>query len=158
MMKALRIAAMLIVCALQVSCGGSDDGLDQTGDPLDIAVDGDGFFAVVTADGTLLYARSATLQINSDWSLATNRGILSAAIAVPPDAAGLTIGTDGVVSLLRSSTTPAVIGQIEAWRFVNPDGLVPVGEGYYQESAEAGEGILGTFGDEGFGVLKQGYR
>ncbi|RLA21808.1 MAG: flagellar basal body rod protein FlgG, partial [Gammaproteobacteria bacterium] len=82
---------------------------------------------------------------------------LEPAITIPEDAISITIGTDGVVSVLQpGSSTPAQVGQIDTASFVNPSGLEPVGENLYRESVASGTPTIGTPGDNELGTLNQG--
>ena len=133
--------------------------LQSTQEPLNVAINGSGFFEVLRPDGTPAYARAGALEVNSDGLLALSDGTpLSAQIQVPPDAAQLTIGPDGQVSgLLAGATTPTVLGQIELANFANPGALTVVGSNQYTAPAAAGTPQTGKPGSTGFGQLQQGY-
>lgn len=133
--------------------------LQSTGEPLNVAINGAGFFEVLRPDGTPAYARAGALQVNSDGLLALADGTpLSAQIQVPPDAGTLTIGSDGkVTALLGNATTPALLGQIELVNFANPGALNILGSNQYTAPAAAGTPQTGKPGTAGFGQLQQGY-
>lgn len=132
--------------------------VQQTGNKLDVAINGLGFLQVLTPNGTINYTRDGTLQLDGTGQIVTSDGLtLEPAITVPPTATSVTIGTDGTVSVLEAgSTTPVQLGQIQTANFVNPTGLEAVGQNLYQESAASGAPILGTPGQAEYGPLVQG--
>jgi flagellar basal-body rod protein FlgG len=131
----------------------------STGEPLNVAISGSGFFEVLRPDGTPAYARAGALQVNSDGLLAISDGTpLSAQIQIPPDAGPLTIGSDGrVTALLGTATTPTLLGQIELVNFVNPGALNILGSNQYTAPPAAGAPQTGKPGTGNFGQLQQGY-
>jgi|KBSMisStaDraftv2_1062788.scaffolds.fasta_scaffold59206_3 flagellar basal-body rod protein FlgG len=133
--------------------------LQSTQEPLNVAINGSGFFEVLRPDGTPAYARAGALEVNSDGVLALSDGTpLSAQIQVPPDAGQLTISPDGRVSaLLPGAGTPTVLGQIELVNFANPGALIVVGANQYTAPAAAGAPQTGKPGSAGLGQLQQGY-
>lgn len=132
--------------------------LSQTGGALDVAIDGRGFFQILRPDGTLAYTRDGSFQLNSEGQLVTHAGYeLDPAIAVPPGADGLTIGRDGTVSVrLDGDPSPTVIGALQLADFVNPSGLLPIGDNLYQETAASGAPQVGTPDLVGLGGTVQG--
>ena len=132
--------------------------ISQTGNPLDMAIQGRGFFQVQMPDGTLAYSRDGTFQLDSQGQVVTSSGYpLSPAIAVPSGATSITIGTDGTVSAqLQGSSSPTQIGTVQLADFVNPAGLEPRGENLYLESASSGAPQTGTPGLTGLGTISQG--
>ena len=100
----------------------SQGNIVQTGSSLDVAVQGKGYFQVLHPDGNIVYTRDGTFSLTADGILVTPNGYeVQPAMTVPTDATSLTIGSDGVVSVLQSgSTAPTQIGQIELAYFVNP--------------------------------------
>jgi flagellar basal-body rod protein FlgG len=133
--------------------------LQSTSEPLNVAINGSGFFEVLRPDGTPAYARAGALQVNPDGLLAISDGTpLSAQIQIPPDAGTLTIGPDGrVTALLGTATTPTLLGQIELVNFANPAALNVAGSNQYTAPAAAGSPQTGKPGAAGFGQLQQGY-
>jgi flagellar basal-body rod protein FlgG len=133
--------------------------MQATQEPLNVAINGAGFFEVLRPDGTPAYARAGALEVNSDGLLAMSDGTpLSAQIQVPTDAGSLTIGADGqVTALLGSATTPTSLGQIELVNFANPGALTVVGSNQYTAPTSAGTPQTGKPGTAGFGQLQQGY-
>ncbi len=133
--------------------------LQQTGNPLDIAVDGDGFFQIVQPDGTNAYTRDGSLKLTAAGQLATSDGfLLTPEISIPEDAVSISVAFDGKVSVVQAgSNTPNEIGQIELARFINPAGLSAIGHNLYQETPASGTVITGVPGESGLGKLNQGY-
>jgi flagellar basal-body rod protein FlgG len=132
--------------------------VQQTGNALDVAINGRGFLQVTMPNGDINYTRDGSLKLDSTGQLVTANGLtLSPAITVPADALSVTIGTDGTVSaLIPSTTTPTVLGQIQTANFINPTGLEAVGSNLYRESGASGAPLIGTPGQAEFGTLNQG--
>ena len=99
--------------------------LTQTSNPLDLAINGQGFFQIQMPDGTLSYTRDGSFQKDSTGLVVTSSGYpLSPALTIPANAVSVTVGRDGVVSALQAgSTTPTQVGTIQLAGFVNPGGL-----------------------------------
>lgn len=137
----------------------SQGDLTNTGNQLDVAVQGDGFFQVQMPDGTTAYTRSGSFQLNSQGQLVTTDGyqVLGPG-SFPSDTMAVTIGEDGTVSVRQpGQATPSQIGQFTAARFPNNAGLRAVGRNLYEETASSGSPITGTFGTDGVGRLSQGF-
>lgn len=132
--------------------------LVQTEGFLDLAVQGRGFFQVLRPDGSLSYTRDGSFQLNATGEIVTASGNpLQPAITVPSNAQSVTIGSDGIVSvLLAGSATPTQIGNLQLADFPNPTGLQPLGENLYSESAASGAPQTGTPGLNSIGSLVQG--
>jgi flagellar basal-body rod protein FlgG len=132
--------------------------LSQTGNPLDMAIQGRGFFQVQMPDGTLGYTRDGSFQLDSQGQVVTSSGYpLSPAVTIPSGATSISIGTDGTVSAqLQGSASPTQIGTIQLADFVNPAGLEPHGENLYLESASSGAPQTGNPGLTGLGTINQG--
>jgi flagellar basal-body rod protein FlgG len=133
--------------------------LQQSSNPLDLAVLGNGFFEIQMPDGTVGYTRDGSFQVNSQGQLVTNNGnIVNPGITIPSNAQSITIGADGTVgALLPGQATPQSIGQIQIASFVNPAGLEPKGQNLYAETAASGTPNSGAPGSNGLGNLRQGY-
>lgn len=132
--------------------------LRQTGESLDIAIDGLGFIEVIRADGTPAYARAGRLRVNDNGELATPDGSpLAAGIQIPSDARNLVITEDGRVLATTDADESVEIGQIELVTFPNATALRPVGANLYIADAGTGEPQSATPGQSGMGVLRQGY-
>lgn len=133
--------------------------LQQSGNPLDIAIQGNGFFQVLMPDGTAAYTRDGSFQVDSQGQLVTASGFaVQPAITIPANALSVTIGRDGVVSVLRAgSPTPSQVGALQLASFTNPAGLQSFGENLYIETASSGTPGTNTPGSNGLGLLNQGY-
>ncbi|MGA7800100.1 MAG: flagellar basal-body rod protein FlgG [Gammaproteobacteria bacterium] len=132
--------------------------LVQTGNSLDVAIQGRGFFQVLKPDGTLAYSRDGSFKLDSTGQLVTSNGyVVQPAITVPSGAQSVTIGTDGVVSAkLPGSASPTQIGTLQLADFVNPGGLQPVGQNLYEETASSGAPSTGNPSLNGLGTVVQG--
>ena len=133
--------------------------IQPTENPLDVAINGDGFFQVRKPDGTVAYTRDGSFKISRDGRLVTAAGyILDPEIVIPNDAIAVNITRDGVVEVLTAgSIEPVEIGRIELVKFVNPAGLRAIGNNLFVETEASGEPIYGNPGSDGFGELMQGY-
>ena len=137
----------------------SQGDLQNTGNQLDLAIEGEGFFPIILPDGTDAYTRSGTFQLNEDGDIVTPEGYqLAANINIPPDSQAIMIGQDGTVSVrVPGSPTPSQVGTFDAVRFPNNAGLRAMGMNLYQETESSGAAVPGTFGEDGFGRLSQGF-
>ena len=135
----------------------SQGALTTTGNPLDIAIEGNGFFVVQQPDGTPAYTRAGTLKTDSQGRLVTAEGMpIEPSIVIPPDAVGVTIGSEGQVSVsIKGRTAPTQVGQITVANFVNPAGLSALGHSLLQASAASGDPQVGNPGTDGRGTLLQ---
>ncbi len=133
--------------------------LQQTGNALDMAIQGNGFFQIQLPDGTTAYTRDGSLQLDNQGQLVTASGYpLSPAITIPADALSITIGKDGTVSVLQAGqAAPTQVGSIQLATFVNPAGLQSSGENLFLESASSGTATPNTPGSNGAGVINQNY-
>lgn len=132
----------------------------QTNNPLDVVIQGNGFFQILQPNGTIAYTRSGQFQMNQTGNLVDGNGNpLQPNITLPTNAQSITIATDGTVSYtLPNQTAAQTAGQIQLATFANPAGLNSLGQNYYQPTTASGEPILGTpGGQEGIGTLLQGY-
>lgn len=136
----------------------SQGNLSQTDDPLDLAVQGRGFFEVLTPDGSLAYTRDGSFQMDAQGQMVTATGyVLQPGITIPENANGVTIGQDGTVTAtLPGTAAPTQLGVIGLTDFVNPAGLQAKGGNLYQETASSGAPTQGTAGIGGLGTLIQG--
>lgn len=130
----------------------------QTGNSLDVAINGRGFFQILMPNGNIAYTRAGSFQMDSTGQLVTNGGyVLEPVIAIPQDAQSVTIGTDGTVSVLQpGNSTPSQVGSIQLADFINPVGLEPVGQNLYNPSMSSGAAMVGTPGLDSFGTVQQG--
>ncbi len=132
--------------------------LITTNNSMDLAIQGRGFFEILLPDGTQAYTRDGTFQLNPDGELVTSSGYtLQPAVTVPTGAQALTVGVDGVVSvLLPGSADPVQVGTLQLTDFVNPGGLQARGENLFLETVASGPPQPGTPGLNGLGTLVQG--
>ena len=130
----------------------------QTGNSMDVAVQGRGFLQVLQPDGNIAYSRDGALKLDETGQLVTSNGyVVQPAITVPSNATSVTIGSDGVVSaLVPGSTSPTQLGSIQLADFINPTGLQAIGQNLFQESASSGAPTTGTPGLNGLGSVVQG--
>ncbi len=132
--------------------------LVQTDNSLDVAINGRGFLQVLRPDGTLGYTRDGSFQVDAQGQLVTSNGyLIQPAITIAADAQSITIGNDGVVSIVQAGqATPTQAGTIQLADFINPSGLQPIGENLYLETAASGAPQAGSPGLNGVGTLIQG--
>lgn len=136
----------------------SQGNLLQTSNPLDVAVQGRGFFQVLMPNGDQGYTRTGEFQVNSDGQMVTSAGYtLQPDITIPDNATSVTIGRDGTVSVtVPNNPAPAQVGTIQLADFINPSGLQPVGENLYKETGASGAPQVGTAGQNSLGSMIQG--
>ena len=136
----------------------SQGNLSVTDDPLDLAIQGRGFFEVATPDGGLAYTRDGSFQLDAQGQLVNASGFtLQPGITMPANAHGVTIGEDGTVTAsIDGQAQPVVVGVIGLTDFVNPSGLNAIGSNLFRETASSGAPIQGTAGLDGLGTLIQG--
>ena len=136
----------------------SQGNLSQTDDPLDMAIQGRGFFEVITPDGSPAYTRDGSFQLDSQGQMVTATGyVLQPGITIPENATAITLGQDGTVTAsVPGNATPAQLGVVTLTDFVNPPGLQAIGGNLFQETASSGAPIQGTAGIDGLGNLIQG--
>jgi flagellar basal-body rod protein FlgG len=133
-------------------------GLSNTGNSLDVAINGRGFFQVLMPDGSFGYTRDGSFKMSAEGELVTSSGYkVQPGITIPSGAQSVTIGTDGVVSaLVAGQAAPTQIGTLQLTDFVNPSGLQPRGENMVVESAASGPAQTSTPGLNGLGTVQQG--
>lgn len=133
--------------------------LTQTGNGLDVAISGNGFFQIQLPEGITGYTRDGSFQMNSQGQIVTASGyVVEPGITVPTGTQTITISRDGIVSAQVSGTAaPTQIGQLQLANFVNVGGLQSQGENLYLETASSGSPTTGNPGNSGLGVLNQGY-
>ncbi len=135
--------------------------LETTNRPLDVAIEGEGFFQVQTGSGSgsLAYTRDGSFQISDQGVLVTSEGYtVQPSIRIPSDATTVSVSRTGVVTATRGNDTskPQELGRIELARFVNPAGLQTNGQNLYSPTPASGEAQAGFPGDDGIGSLVQG--
>lgn len=132
--------------------------LQVTDRPLDITIEGDGFFQVLQPNGEVAYTRAGGWNLDGEGQVVNTDGLLiEPAILVPEDATEIMISPEGLVSVkIDGQPEPEEIGQIELARFVNSGGLRAIGKNLFLETAARGAPIVGNPGDEGLGQVHQG--
>ena len=132
--------------------------LQRTDNPLDMAINGQGFFQIQMPDGTTSYSRDGAFQRDSTGQMVTSSGYpLSPPITIPQDATSITIGRDGIVSVVQAGQTSATqVGTIQLATFINNGGLQSVGENLYVETGSSGTPTPNTPGTNGTGLINQG--
>lgn len=132
--------------------------LQNTGNPLDVAIEGNGFFAVEQADGTLAYTRAGALKLDAQGRVVTPEGLpLDPPLIIPPDAMGVSISSNGTVNVnTPGQSVPTEVGQIMLTQFSNPAGLRSIGHNLLVATPSSGEPIVGEPASEGRGALLQG--
>jgi len=136
----------------------SQGNLRQTGNPLDVAIEGRGFYPIELPSGEVAYTRDGAFKLDAEGQLVTSEGyVLSGDISIPPDAQNVTVGADGTVSVTVPGETAVVeAGQIQLAGFPNESGLETIGRNLYRETTASGAAVVGPPGENGTGQLAQG--
>jgi flagellar basal-body rod protein FlgG len=132
----------------------------QTNNQLDIAIEGNGFFPVRDPNGEIMYSRAGNFSINSFGQLVMGSAMtgrpLDPAITIPPDATGISISAEGLVEVQQAGSTQfTTAGQIQLAQFVNPQGLLKIGDNLYRETVSSGTATLNNPGQVGLGYVRQ---
>ncbi len=137
----------------------SQGSLQQTGNNLDIAIQGNGFFQITMPDGTLNYTRDGSFQVDNQGRLVTSTGLpVANGVTVPANARSLAISADGTVTaMVPGNSAPQSVGTIALASFINTAGLEPRGQNLFAESAASGQPNSGVPGANGLGTLSQGF-
>jgi flagellar basal-body rod protein FlgG len=137
----------------------SQGNLQQSGNTLDVAVRGSGFFEIQMPDGTNAYTRDGSFQVDATGKLVTNNGYtVQPGITIPANAQSVSIGNDGTVTVtLPGQSAPQTVGQMQLTNFINPAGLEPKGQNLFTETAASGTPSAGTPGLNGLGLVQQGF-
>lgn len=132
--------------------------LSQTGNDLDLALSGEGFFKILMPDGTYQYTRDGTFQMDNQGRIVTAQGNpVQPTMTIPNNASGLSVSEQGQVSVtLPGSSTSTIVGQLGVTRFINKAGLQPVGNNQFTETPSSGAPQDGTANSEGYGKITQG--
>jgi len=132
--------------------------LVQTGNQLDIAIQGNGFFQIQLADGTTAYTRAGQFSRSATGQIVTSSGnVVSPGLTIPISATTITISTGGIVSAADQAGAVTQVGQLSMANFINPAGLVALGGGNYIPSPSSGNATNGLPGLNGLGVMNQYY-
>lgn len=166
--ETIRPAGAETPVQLQVGCGArpvatprifTQGDLTNTGNALDLAIQGEGFFQILRPDGVAVYTRDGSFKVSADGKIVTAAGyVVQPEITLPAETQSVHVGRDGTVSVsVVGSTEPYEVGQLELVRFINPGGLKSIGDNLYEITVASGEAIAGTPQSEGFGEVLQGY-
>lgn len=133
--------------------------LQQTGNSLDVAINGQGFFQVLLPDGSTAYTRDGSFQLDNQGNMVTSSGYpIQPGITIPPNTTSITIGNDGTVTaLVAGSQTPTQVGTIQLANFTNPGGLQSRGENLFLETASSGAPQVNQPLSNGLGSLNQSF-
>jgi flagellar basal-body rod protein FlgG, Gram-negative bacteria len=133
--------------------------LEATGNALDIAIQGDGFFQVTMPDGTIGYTRDGAFKKDDQGRVVTSEGYpIEPQITIPANSTDLNVSSDGIVTAtVPGQTQPQELGQIQVARFINPAGLLSLGQNLLQETAASGTPVVGNPGEDGAGTLVDKY-
>ncbi len=131
----------------------------ESGNPLDVAIEGSGFLRVTRPNGEYGYTRAGNLRVDSEGRLVTGRGeLLEPQISVPKEATSISISPDGIVTAaIPNQVKPAELGQLELSTFVNAPGLEAIGGNLYVETVSSGTPTFAKPGEQGTGTLLQGF-
>jgi flagellar basal-body rod protein FlgG len=136
----------------------SNGNLRNTGGPLDLAIEGAGFFQVTLPGGVTGYTRAGALHLSGQGQLVTAEGVpLSPAITIPANAVSVTVSKDGIVSAALSNGPPQQLGTIELANFQNPGGLQARGGNVFIATTASGDPTTGVPGSDGIGQVQQGF-
>ena len=133
---------------------------NQTSNPLDLAIQGQGFFQVTRPDGTIAYTRDGSFHLNNQGTLVDANGeLMTPNVTIPSNATNITISQYGVVSVtIPGQNLPSQVGTIQLATFANPGGLSSIGGNLFQPTGSSGNAITDVpGGNSGMGVLQQGY-
>ena len=148
--KGVRVAAVMRL--------HSQGALETTDRPLDLAIQGEGFFQIQRPDGKTAYTRDGSLTLSDSGTLVTVDGYtVLPGIVVPPEATSVTVSANGTVSVAgKGDNSPVEVGRLELARFLNPSGLESIGENQMLETSASGPAIPGLPQEDGFGSIQQG--
>ena len=135
----------------------SEGSFQQTNNPLDIAIQGRGFFQIQLPNGETGYTRAGSLSRDAQGQLVTANGnVVLPNITLPTDSLNINVGRDGTVSVEQPGSLSTVVGQLQTVVFSNPSGLLHLGDSLFQSSNASGEALTGVPGENGYGGLGQG--
>jgi flagellar basal-body rod protein FlgG len=133
--------------------------LASTGNPLDLAINGNGYFQILQPDGETTYTRDGAFQLNQNGQLVNSSGYqVLPNVTIPANATSVTIGTDGTVSVtVPGSSAATQVGQIQLANFINPQGLQPLGGNLFAATTSSGAAVTGAPQSNGLGSVNQNY-
>lgn len=133
--------------------------MQSTDNPLDLAIQGKGYFQITQPSGEIAYTRDGAFQVSPDGTIVTADGFpVEPAITIPQNAISVSINASGeVFATIPNQTTPQNLGQIQTVSFINEAGLQAIGGNLFTETVASGSPITGTPGLDGFGTMLQGF-
>ncbi len=142
-----------------ISRDNTQGPLNNTQNPLDVAVNGKGYFQVELPDGTIAYTRDGAFKLSPDGVIVNRDGFpIQPAITIPTNAETVSIDSSGQVQVtLSGQTDPQTVGQFEMATFINPNGMQATGDNLQLQTTASGDPVLNTAGQEDFGTIMQGY-
>ncbi|MDY0299986.1 MAG: flagellar basal-body rod protein FlgG [Trichlorobacter sp.] len=137
----------------------SPGDFQHTDGPLDLAIEGDGFFQIQLPDGNTAYTRAGAFKMDSNGRIVTPEGYpMLPEITIPSESTKITVGTDGTISVVQAGqNAPSTIGNIELANFNNPAGLSAMGKNFFRETDASGNPLTGTPGENSLGTIGQGF-
>lgn len=137
----------------------SQGNYENTYNPLDLTVEGDGYFQITLPDGNIGYIRSGAFSIDANGDVVSPEGyLLEPGINIPENALSISVSSDGIFSVkLPGEEQETELGQIEIARFINPAGLSSVGENVYLATEASGPAQVGIASEDGYGKIRQGF-
>ena len=137
----------------------SEGNLEQTSNPLDLAVEGQGFFKILMPSGEVAYSRNGSFKIDGEGRIVNSMGYpMDPELSIPEDTREISISSDGIVSVTQGgSNVPTEIGSLELVKFINPGGLRPMGQNLFLATTASGDEITGVPGEDGMGTVIQGF-
>jgi len=131
----------------------------ETGNPLDLVIEGDGFFQVLMPNGETAYTRDGSFKLDAQGRIVTSDGYpLQPEIAIPTEATSISVGSDGTISVtIPGQNAPQEVGQLQIVKFINPAGLTSIGRNLLTQSAASGDPVVDTPGLNGLGTLAHGF-
>ncbi len=133
--------------------------INQTGNQLDVAIEGEGFYQIQLPDGTTAYSRAGAFKMDSNGRIVTSDGYpMLPELVIPNNSTKITIGNDGTVSAVQAGqNTASTVGNIQLANFPNPAGLSAMGKNLFLQTDASGNPTTGAPAQDGFGSLAQGY-
>jgi flagellar basal-body rod protein FlgG len=137
----------------------SQGDMINTGNPLDIAIEGQGFLKILRANGEVAYTRAGNLRVDATGRLTTQRGeLIDPGVTIPADATNIIVRPDGaVIAKVSGRDEPQEVGTLELNTFPNPGGLLALGYNLFSASAASGDAVQGKAGEQGNGTFSQGF-
>ncbi len=145
------------VKAASVSSNFSEGSFQQTNNPLDMTIQGRGFFQIQLPNGDIAFSRDGKFSVDSTGQLVTQNGdLVQPGITIPTDSQSVQVSADGTVSVVQAGGIQSVVGQIQIADFINPAGLTHMGSNLFQPSNASGEAVIGNPSENGLGSIGQG--